>query len=688
MTERITIIIDDVNKENNNEDVFDEIESSPILSNFFKLLESGNLPEEFLGFPKDDLDLYTVFIKRKNKTYWVFNYKNPSVALYKVKTVKCDEDECDEQILVHQQTIMNMVPIEITAFKDYTLELAANELNTNPPIVYKLKVAVRSLRGIYIEELGPALAVEILDRLKDIGGLFSNETLAKEAIDTLLYLARFLDAIKFNERPLAPGIYYNPKRRVLEAYDIDMSMPSRDELREALILLDKITKTVDKPSWRESWPYKFGKAIKWAVVAGLGYAYKVYNEKRRWIPYLLLVGESQTGKTHSVGRVIAEMWQSPFTSSGASWSLYSLSELIASRSSVIVVNEAANLFKAVNKGDEEDNLFNLLKNAPEQYFFRIKNYKNSKKIYPSLATFVFTANMSAPKNEAIRRRFLTIEFTKEDKIPKDARDKFEREIVPQMKKLSAIGRFVFNFVKSDPSILGQHWTDLAELLIEAMYAYADLKIPKWLEDAKLEDNYSEELEAEKIEYVTTWLRKHFNDLYLRNVKKAFDEDADFIRNRVSYVLKANLSEYFYINDDEVVIFRSLLDAIKSDRKDLDIYSFKDLCNLMGWEYTIKKVRGKSIRVGVVKLEDFLEQIAPLEETKFEREVDLTANLIVKELAIQPRTIEELKILIDDNELILNAAINLLKEKNIVFEAEGKLVLNKERAKELGFDLLL
>ena len=682
------------------------IETSPILQAFQKLLKDAKtledknyLPAEFRGYPLDRIDFNTVIFKRRGKFYWVLDYHRPRVALHRVvrrkvvdeegKVVKDENGEpVVEEVPVHEQTILNLVPVEIRAFSDFTLELAAKELGRTPPTLYQWTVALNSWNGPQIQELEPVLAVELLDRLKEIGGLFSSEILAKEAIDTILTLARYLNAISFENRPMAPGIYWNPEVKRMEAYDFETSMPTPEEVKEALLLLDEITKTVDKPSWRESWPYKFGKAVKWAFVAGLGYAYKVYNEKRRWIPYLLLIGESQTGKTHSVGRTIAEMWSSPFTSSGASWSLYTLSELISSRASVLIINEAANLFRSLNRGDEEDNLFNLLKNAPEQFLFRFKSYKGSIKIYPSLATFAFTANMSAPRNEAIRRRFLTVEFSRVDKIPREAQARFEREIVPKMGRLSAIGRLIFNLVKADPSLLDNHWIDLAELLVEAIYSYAGLPVPWWLRNASLEENFIEELEAEKVEYVTTWLRRHFNELYLRNVKKSFEEQSDFIRERIEYVLRANYSEYFYLRDGEVIIFRSLLDALKADKRDLDIYTFKDLRELMGWEYEIRSINNRKYRVAVVPLRDFLDQVAPMEREEYDEEVFRVLDEVVNVLAMQPllfdELVEQVRVV---SRSVLRTAVEFLEARGVVFEAGGKLVLDRKKAVAEGFNVV-
>ena len=683
------------------------IETSRILQAFQNLLKDARtledenyLPAEFRGYPLDYIDFNTVIFKRRGRFYWVLDYHRPRVVLHKVIRRKVVDEEGKpvkdeatgepvvEEVPIHEQTILNLVPVEIRAFRDFTLELAAKELGRSPPILYQWTVALNSWQGPVVQELEPVLAVELLDRLKEIGGLFSSEPLAKEAIDTILTLARYLGAVSFENRPMAPGIYWNPETQAMEAYDFDTSMPTPEEVKEALLLLDEITKTVDKPPWRESWPYKFGKAIKWAFVAGLGYAYKVYNDKRRWIPYLLLIGESQTGKTHSVGRTIAEMWTSPFTSSGASWSLYTLSELISSRASVLIINEAANLFRSLNRGDEEDNLFNLLKNAPEQFLFRFKNYKGSIKIYPSLATFAFTANMSAPRNEAIRRRFLTVEFTRVDKIPREAQARFEREIVPKMGKLSAIGRFIFNFVKADPSLLDNHWIDLADLIMRALYSYAGLPIPAWLKEASLEENFIEELEAEKVEYVTTWLRRHFNELYLKNVRKSFEEQADYIRERVEYVLRANYSEYFYLRDDEVIIFRSLLDALKADKRDLDIYSLKDLCNLMDWNYTFKKLNGRSVRVAVVSLQEFLDQVAPMEREEYDEEVFSVLDDVVNVLAMQPLSFDELAEQVRAvSRSVLRTAVDVLEAKGVVFEAGGKLILDRKKAAAEGFNIV-
>lgn len=71
----------------------DNIQFSPIVIKFGDLLtkaskDSGELdmeflPAEFRGWPHDP-DPYTIFFKRKGREFWVLDYKNPRVALYRI----------------------------------------------------------------------------------------------------------------------------------------------------------------------------------------------------------------------------------------------------------------------------------------------------------------------------------------------------------------------------------------------------------------------------------------------------------------------------------------------------------------------------------------------------------------------------------------------------------------------------
>lgn len=616
--------------------------------------------------------------------------QEPRVALYRIRKRKYkDEDtgeEVEEEFAVHDRTVFNFVPVAIREVHDFTIELAAEEANMDAPTLYRWVIAERALSGIYIRELGPALKVELLDKLNEVGGLFLSEALAKEAIDTILALARLLEAVEHVHEPLAPGIYWNPKTRQLEAYGFDTQMPSRVRIYDALKLLDKIVKANPDKRWYESWSVKFGKIFKWALVAGLGYAYKVYNEKRRWIPYLLFIGESLTGKTQVISKVISYLWKplGKVTSIGSSWSVYNFGETISSVASVIVINEAAPLFKSLNFGDEGDNFFNLIKNAPEQYLFRTKSVgKNIRRPYPALATLAFNANMPGIKDEAIRRRFFTVEFSKVDKIPPEIAHYFETSIVPYLDYLADIGRFVFNVIKEEPELLALPWEDLAEKLVKRLYEYAGLDIPEWLKNAELVDNYREELDDEKREKVVTWLRRHFDETYFRYSRYA--DSSTTPKDRVFYVLEHELSPYFVVRGNEVIIKKSLLEAIRADTR-LDVYNFKTLCDLLNWDYPVQRRLGSARpRVAVTTLDKFFDLLG-VSESKIEADLKL-AERVVDVLAVNSFTFDELLKILNVQEEELREVITELERELVILPKDGRYSLNKARARELGFEIV-
>ncbi|WP_297494490.1 hypothetical protein [Thermococcus sp.] len=676
----------------------DDLQFSPFVLKFAEMLRKASKDEdsldteyllaEFRGWPLDP-DPYTVFFKRKGREYWVLDYRNPRVALYRVRKRKYkDEDtgeEVEEEVAVHDRTVFNFVPVEIREFHDFTLELAAEEANMDaPPTMYQWVIAERSLSGVFIRELRPAITVEILDKLSEIGGLYLSENLAKEAVHTILTLARTLEAIEHVHRPLAPGIYWNPRTQELEAYGFDTKMPSRVQVLDALKLLDKIVRSYLNKRWFESWPVKFGKILKWALVAGLGYAYKVYNEKRRWLPYLLFVGESMTGKTQVISKVITYIWApvAKFTSIGSSWSVYNFGEVISSVASLIVLNESAPLFRSLNYGDEGDNFFNLIKSAPEQYLFRTRAVKGVRRPYPALATLAFNANMPGIRDEAIRRRFFTIEFTKVDKIPLDVAQYFERNIVPYLDSLSAIGRFVFNVVKENPELLRLPWQDLAEELVRRLYEYAMLEVPEWLRKAELVDNYCEELEEEKREVIVTWLRKHFDEIYFRYSRYA--DSSTTPKDRIYYVLEHELSPYFLVRGGELIIKKTLLDALRADTR-IDVYSFKALCELFGWEYKARRLGGTPTKVGITPLKSFLELLG-VSDAPVEADPRL-AEKVVDILAMGRFTFDELMQILSVPEEELREVIEELERNMVILPRDGRYSLNRSRARELGFDVV-
>ena len=146
-----------------------------------------------------------------------------------------------------------------------------------------------------------------------------------------------------------------------------------------------------------------------------------------------------------------------------------------------------------------------------------------------------------------------------------------------------------------------------------------------------------------------------------------------------------MSPHFILRGKKEVIIKStLLDELRKALK-IDIYNFKALCELLGWEYKQRRVNKYPTWVGVINIEDFFEFLGAREGPL---EIDMrVAHKVVDILAMGNFTFDELVVILNIDKEELAEILNDLEKNLVILPQDGRYKLNRSRARELGFDVV-
>ena len=134
----------------------------------------------------------------------------------------------------------------------------------------------------------------------------------------------------------------------------------------------------------------------------------------------------------------------------------------------------------------------------------------------------------------------------------------------------------------------------------------------------------------------------------------------------------------------VLIKKTLLDALRADTR-VDVYSFKALCELFGWDYQVKSINGVSHRVGLTPAKSFFELLGA-SDSSIDADPKL-ANRVVNALAVGQFSFDELRQILNVPEEELSEVLTELEANMVILPKDGRYSLNRSRARELGFDVV-
>ena len=452
--------------------------------------------------------------------------------------------------------------------------------------------------------IGPALLEDIVDRIK-AEGLIVNSKLVYDIIAAIIEGFIRRGKAEIREEIEAPGFYLIEDKVI--AIKVDISEPSIEELREALLLLNELAE-----NWFKHVIDKFSTTIKWGVIAPFSF---IYKQQGKWVKWLYLYGKSGTGKT-TLGKIVLNMWGVDLVNFKTGSSIDSVARIgeVLSKSTfpVLVIEPAGALAK--------EDVVEVIKASIEGTVARGKFYRGSYIEIPALACIIFTSNMFLPRDDALLRRLKVLNFTYGEIIPVDKAKEFESRILPLIKsKLKPLGRFIANYmIKNKPRDPEQD----AIRVLETAYKITGLEMPKWVY-IEVKDIDIHEIYENMIEQIRNYLLDRINKEYVRAIGKVtsieergLDEFTQIdISRRVVNVLENQLIPWIIKKGDEVIITTGVISELQQVIG--DIGGLKSIAELLGWEYSKRKIGGHSIWVITTTLDNFIKFLIPRVEHETE-----------------------------------------------------------------------
>jgi predicted small metal-binding protein len=560
-----------------------------------EILESFVGEERALAIIKEIEDIFGVSSPFFDSIFELLDYERQLYAVANLKSLiiaraKWLVTEDGKQKLVYKEKVSVVAPTRIIV---YTSPLGGIRR-------YEITFEGQTIKTPLI--IGPAPIGEIANRLR-AEGLVYHSRLIEDVLSAIVNGAMRKGRVEIKNEIEKQGIYLLDGKIVVEKYEI--KDVSKEELREALQTLnelaDKYAHVIER----------FATAIKWGVISPFTF---IYKQKERWIPWLYLFGRTHTGKT-TLGSIILNLYgletstfstESHMISGSNIDSVPRLGYVLAKTTFPIAVNEPGSAFM-------KEDVIETIKSAIEQKIARGKYIMGTYTEIPSLAPIIFTSNKTFPKDDALLRRFIVLTFTQGEMIPKEKAEEFEKEMLPRLQKLKAIGQFIIKKVIENPKLLLDDWKDTAKQLLEITYNEAGLEKPKWL-DLEAKHKTLEEMSEETKENIKRVLLEKINNEYVKNMGKLSTTGADF-KSRVVSVLDNNLIPWAIYKNENVIITTGILNELENIE---GIDELKSLAELLNWEYKPSysfKVGGKVLHKNVImiSIDDFIAFLNPIPE---------------------------------------------------------------------------
>ena len=395
----------------------------------------------------------------------------------------------------------------------------------------------------------------------------------------------------------APGFYLI--RGELKSVLWDGGDANPQALREALELLRELREV-----WYAHLGARFTTVVKWGLVAPFGYAMKQKKGGGVHIPWLLVYGESLTGKT-TLGYIIRHMWGlPPLAKTGSSMDTVArLGAVLSETTFPVVVNEVAD---PLNKED----ILEMVKAGVEGTVARARVEGGIYRKIPSLAPLFMTCNYlpyRVADDPGAFRRLLVIRFSYYDRLQEEKIRQFEAEVKPRLEKLAGLGAFAYKLLRENVELLQQPWESIAETILEKAVEYAGLEKRgwEWVREAEKGESH-EEYREEVIEILRVRLLDDINERYTRHVTRVAGVNAT-VRERLEALLHDNLIPYIVVKDEETLVLTTAL------KRELNLgLDLKTLAERLGegFEYKLAKVGEKVVRGIVASKEAFLRFLEP------------------------------------------------------------------------------
>ena len=463
---------------------------------------------------------------------------------------------------------------------------------------------------------------EMIQKYRSLPGSHSNQS--KRIIECVFREFDTLNLIKNREGATRAGIWYSREENGLKKFvkekgkiiEKECINPYKYQLINALKLLSDIH---DAYPWKDD---KFGIIIKMGLT--MPYSYVLAEQFNKFHPSLILHGEAGTLKT-SGGELITYLngdfsknEEDYIAGGGELESAFRFGRIMDISSYPLIVNESEHLFS--NSVIRE-----LIKDGTAGKKIREPGGKNPKTYYSRRSSFYTMNNLpETAQDPAFLRRFITLEFTKDERGDKD-------EIIDQLsflntngiinyrfRELSVIGDYVFWLLNHNIEWFELSVTEIQNKIVESLEEYTNMELEFLHVD--IQDNVYTDRSDQEDSMLT---------MILNQLRYPYQNNKGFLLNnggnesdRIKALIK-NSSNYNYIdftkNGDILInaeFTRQFNQYYAKDRKSLSLKSLAAYLNNVDLDlneirYSRAKIVGRKGQVRGVRMEfiDFCKIIA-------------------------------------------------------------------------------
>lgn len=512
-----------------------------------------------------------------------------TVMLKHQKVLLRGDDRIDQG---RSDLIINASPIKVTIV-DSPITEAPRDFNI------QWKTSLSSKPFTTSGEKGAANINEIANYLEN-AGYSPHPNKLKGAVASVIncYQREGLAIIK--EEVENPGFFYNNEEDKVIVVKYDYITPKKAQLKEAIQLLHNLG------DYFKGVETKLASSLKWSWMSAFSYILKQYGN---WMPWLYLHGQAGSGKT-TLGKICLYCWGTPNEKNetgGSSFdSEYKVGMILSQSTFPHLINEPLGLF-------QKRGVFEMLKTSIEHTIARSKNINGVYTQIPAFTPIIFTANQSAPQDDAFLRRTYRIPFyyneRKDDKSKKSFKEKFfvENPKKSPLTLLQHISNYFLEKIAVDPSILEEDWMTVADKLLHMIEEETETTLPSWIytwqETENLEDYDDDQREMLRMffmERINDANRKvtvvDTNGIATTDLSFYSDDDAvlnDDYRQRTLNVIGSNLIPWMFIKKMKGNYYVCVTKGIKKD-----LYGVTQTCSelksmalLLDWDYVAVRKTG-------------------------------------------------------------------------------------------------